>query len=241
LPGKVIPQGHLHVLTQTIEELENIFSQLGFEIAEGPEVEDEWHNFDAVNVPANHPARDMQDTFWLKQLVKSPDNRHHLLMRTQTSSMQARYMEENNPPLRIIVPGRTYRYEAADSTHDIQFTQLEGLMVDKNISVANFKAIMNVFFNTFFKENTEIRLRPSYFPFTEPSFEMDVKRSNKEWLELGGAGIVHPNVLRNCGIDPTEWRGFAFGLGIERLAMIKRGIPDARLLLSGDLRFIKQF
>jgi phenylalanyl-tRNA synthetase alpha chain len=175
----------------------------------------------------------MWDTFWLKDIG--------LLLRTHTSPMQARYMEKHNPPLRIIVPGRCFRHEATDATHDVQFYQFEGLMVGKNVSAANFKAIIEEFFKQFFSSDVEVRLRPSYFPFVEPGFEVDVKRKGKDWLEIMGAGMVHPNVFKAVGYIPNKWQGFAFGAGLERLAMIKYQIDDIRLFFNSDLRFLKQF
>ena len=253
-------RGHVHPLTKVIREIESIFGSMGFNVVEGPEVETEYYNFDALNIPDNHPARDMWDTFWLKQSAKGglfarPDLLRKsglgtkLLLRTHTSPVQIRYMETHNPPIRIISPGRCYRYEATDASHEIQFYQLEGLMADKDISIANFKAIIQHFFSRLFGEAIEVRLRPSYFPFTEPSFEVDIKRSQKskiknqksEWIEIAGAGMVHPNVFKAAGYNPRHWQGFAFGMGIDRIAMMKYKIPDVRLFHSGDLRFLKQF
>ena len=233
-PGKKLEVGHLHPLTQVRKEVEEIFQSMGFSVVEGPEVETEWYNFDALNIPKDHPARDFWDTFWLSQEAK-------LLLRTHTSPVQIRYMEKHNPPLRIIVPGRVFRHEATDASHEINFYQIEGLMVDKNISVANFKAIVEEFLRRFFKAKVEIRLRPSFFPFTEPSFEIDLKRGKGEWLEIMGAGMVHPNVFRFSGINPEDWQGFAFGVGMDRLAMLRYKINDVRLFYNGDLRFLKQF
>ncbi len=232
-PGIKVPQGHLHPITLVQRQIEDIFQSMGFSILDGPEVETSYYNFDALNVPKDHPARDMHDTFWLKDL--------DLLLRTHTSPMQARYMEKNNPPLRIIIPGRCFRHEATDSTHDFQFYQVEGLMVGKNVSVANLKAIIEEFFKEFFSSSDiKIRLRPSYFPFVEPGFEVDIKRKGGDWIEVMGAGMVHPNVFKEVGyVD--EWQGFAFGVGIDRLAMIKYQVDDIRLLYSSDLRFLKQF
>ena len=232
-PGIRIKSGHLHPLTQVKRDAEEIFQSMGFSIIEGPDVETENYNFDALNIPKEHPARDMWDTFWLKE--------QNLLLRTHTSPVQVRYMEKHNPPLRIIVPGRVFRHEATDSSHEIQFYQIEGLMIDKKISAANFKAIIEEFLRRFFKTEIEIRLRPSFFPFTEPSFEIDMKKGTGDWLEMMGAGMVHPNVLKAGGIDPEKYSGFAFGLGLTRLAMMKYGIDDIRLFNSGDLRFLEQF
>jgi phenylalanyl-tRNA synthetase alpha chain len=227
-------------------KVEEIFQSLGFEVVEGPEIEDEWHNFDALNIPPGHPARDVLSlgkTFYLKKGG---------VMRSHTSSVQIRYMEKNQPPLKIVVPGKVFRAEATDVSHEIEFWQLEGLMVDKDVSVANFKAIVEEFFKRFFEKEVKIRLRPSFFPFTEPSFEVDVSCvicggkgcpvcKNSGWLESGGAGMVHPQVFKNCKLNPKEWQGFAFGMGLTRLAMLKYKIPDIRLFNSGDLRFLKQF
>jgi phenylalanyl-tRNA synthetase alpha chain len=246
LPGKKVELGRFHPITLVKNKVEEIFQSLGFEIAFGPEIEDEWHNFDALNIPPNHPARDalsLGKTFYLE---------NKKLMRSHTSSVQIRYMETHHPPIKIIAPGKVFRKDAIDATHEIEFWQLEGLMVDKEISVANFKAIMEEFLKKFFEKETKIRLRPSYFPFTEPSFEVDIscvicqgegcqtcKKSG--WIEAVGAGMVHPQVLRNCKIDPREWQGFAFGVGLTRLAMLKYKIPDIRYFNSGDLRFLRQF
>lgn len=254
-PSKKVIHGHLHPLTLMRRKIENIFESMGFEIVEGPEVETEYYNFDALNVPADHPAREMQDTFWLQDNRKvSTDNKklitnnshessvmsHKLLMRTQTSSVQIRYAEKNDPPIRIISPGRAFRFEATDQTHDIQFHQVEGLMIDKNITLANLKGVLEILFKKIFGKEVEVRFRPSYFPFVEPGVEFDMKFRGK-WMEVGGAGMVHPKVLDVMGIDKSKWRGFAFGMGLERLAMIKYGIDDVRLFSSGDLRFLKQF
>ncbi len=253
LPGKKIKTGTLHPLTLILQKVEDIFQSMGFSIVEGPEIENEWYNFDALNIPKDHPARDLWDTFYIKSEKKHPKKTGRLLLRTHTSPVQIRFMEKNFPPFRIIAPGRVFRHEATDARHEINFYQVEGLMVDKNISVANFKAILQEFLNKFFEKNVKIRLRPSYFPFTEPSFEVDVLCINCQgrgcsicsregWIELMGAGMVHPNVFKNAGILPSEgWQGFAFGLGLERLAMAKYRINDIRLFYSSDLRFLNQF
>lgn len=231
-------KGCLHPLTQIIDQAVLIFAKLGFSVVLGPEIEDEWHNFDALNVPKDHPARDMQDTFWLK-------NQQGKLLRTHTSNTQIRYMEDlvkkgKNPPFAIIVPGKVFRNEATDATHEMQFYQIEGLMIGHDISVTHMKAILLGFFKEFFEgENIDIRLRPSFFPFVEPGFEVDLKRGDK-WIELLGAGMVHPNVLKNCGLDPNQYQGFAFGMGLDRLLMMKYKIPDVRYSYQGDLR-INQF
>ena len=257
-PGKYSEKGHLHPLTKMTREMASIFSAMGFETVDGPEVETEYYNFDALNIPRNHPAREMWDTFWLKEGqriagIKSTRGRHdRLLLRTHTSPVQIRYMESHNPPFRIIVPGRVYRYEATDASHDVQFHQIEGLMVDRTISIANFKAIIQEFFSRLFVKRVTIRLRPSYFPFTEPSFEIDIScvSCNQKgcsickktgWVELAGAGMVHPNVFKAAGYNPADARGFAFGMAIDRMALMKYNIPDIRLFRSGNLKFLKQF
>ena len=234
-PAAKLPKGHLHPLTHIQRKAQEIFQSMGFTIAEGPEIETEFYNFDTLNIPSNHPARDMWDTFWLK-----PKNAGFLL-RTHTSPVQARYMEKNNPPLRIIAPGRIFRYEATDASHEINFYQLEGLMIGKDVSVANFKAIIEEFYGQFFEKKTTVRLRPRYFPFTEPSFEIDMRQGKGKWLEMMGAGMVHPNVFKAVGYIPNNWQGFAFGMGLDRLAMMKYKIDDIRLLYSNDLHFLKQF
>ena len=231
-PGKKAELGHLHPLTQIQQKVNEIFSSLGFEIVEGPELETEWYNFDALNIPKDHPSRDLWDTFWMKD--------KDLLLRTHTSPVQIRHMEKYQPPIRIIAPGRVFRHEASDASHDMQFYQLEGLMVDKDISVANFKAVINEFLSQLFGKNVKIRLRPSFFPFVEPGFEVDMY-GPKGWMEMLGAGMVHPNVFKAAGYNPANWQGFAFGIGLDRIAMMKYKIDDIRLLYSGDLRFLKQF
>jgi len=232
-PGILPPEGHLHPITLVQRQIEEIFQSMGFSVVYGPEIETEYYNFDALNIPKNHPARDLWDTFWLKNLG--------LLLRTHTSPMQARYMEKHQPPLRIIVPGRCFRHEATDASHDVQFYQTEGLMVGKDVSLTHFKGIVEGFLKRFFGPEVKMRLRPSYFPFTEPSFEVDIKRKGKDWLEIMGAGMVHPNVFKTVGYVPGQWQGFAFGVGLDRLAMIKYQIDDIRLFYSGDLRFLRQF
>jgi phenylalanyl-tRNA synthetase alpha chain len=257
-PGVRPEKGHLHPLTKMTREMIDIFSQLGFEIVEGPEVETEYYNFDALNIPDYHPAREMWDTFWLSggyrmgEVNKKQTRHDRLLLRTHTSPVQVRYMETHNPPFRIIVPGRVYRYEATDASHDVQFHQLECLMVDKNASLASLKAIIHEFFSRLFTKRVTIRLRPSYFPFTEPSVEIDISCLSCKgkgcsickktgWVELAGAGMVHPNVFNAVGYNPQDVRGFAFGMAIDRLALMKYNIPDIRLFRSGDIRFLKQF
>jgi phenylalanyl-tRNA synthetase alpha chain len=234
-PGKKIVRGHLHPITHVMRKVEEIFESMGFKILEGPDIETEYYNFDALNIPKNHPARDAWDTFWLK-----PEN-SKLLLRTHTSPMQIRFMEKNNPPFRIIVPGRCFRYEAIDASHSHTFYQLEGLMVDRHINIANFRAIVEQFLKKMFGNNIEIRIRPSYFPFVEPGFEVDMKDASGKWLEIMGAGMVHPNVFKYSGYVPDEWQGFAFGMGIDRIAMLKYKINDIRLLYENDLKFLNQF
>ncbi|MDD2274365.1 MAG: phenylalanine--tRNA ligase subunit alpha [Candidatus Pacebacteria bacterium] len=246
LPAKPTDLGSLHPITQIRREMERIFQLMGFSVVEGPEIEDEWHNFDALNIPEGHPARDalsLGKTFYLKG---------GNVLRTQTSSAQVRYMKKMKPPIRIIVPGKVYRYETTDASHETNFFQLEGLLIDENVSVANLKAVLKKFLEEFFKREVEIRLRPSYFPFTEPSFEVDMlctvcdgkgcaacKRTG--WVEILGAGMVHPNVIKNGGLDPKKYKGFAFGLSIDRPTMMKYKINDIRLFHSGNLNFLKQF
>lgn len=250
VPGKKPGIGHLHPLTQTKREVEEIFQSMGFFVAEGPEVENEWYNFDALNIPKDHPARDAWDTFWLKS------QNTKLLLRTHTSPVQIRYMESHKPPLRIIAPGNVFRHEATDASHEFQLSQVEGLMVDKEVSAANFKATIGEFFKKFFSlqdgKEVKIRLRPDFFPFTEPSFDVSIgclvcggkgcpACKNSGWVELAGAGMVHPNVFKAAGLNPKEWKGWAFGFGLERLTMMKHKINDIRLFRLGDLRFLNQF
>ena len=232
-------EGHIHPMSQMIREIYEIFKSIGYEIAFGPELETEHYNFDALNVPADHPARDMQDTFWVKPDPKNPTP-EKMLLRTQTSAVQIRYMENHKPPLKVIVPGRVFRNEATDATHEAHFFQLEGLCVDKNITLEDLKGTLEYFFEKFFGEEIKVRFRPSYFPFVEPGVEVDVFTKGK-WMEVMGAGMVHPTVLSSVGIDPTEYRGFAFGVGLDRFAMIKFGIPDVRMLYQPDLRIFNQF
>ncbi|PSO45681.1 MAG: phenylalanine--tRNA ligase subunit alpha [Parcubacteria group bacterium SW_6_46_9] len=232
--------GHLHPLSKLQREINDIFYDLGFAVAEGPEAEDEFHNFDALNIPEDHPARDLWDTFWLK------DNNLGELLRTQTSSVQIRHMEDedNEPPFQIIAPGKVYRYEATDATHETQFYQLEGLMIDNNITLADLRGVLAEFFAEFYDDEMDMRLRPSYFPFTEPSVEVDMRPAGNpddEWVEILGAGMVHPHVLESVGVNPHKWQGFAFGMGIDRLAMLKHGVEDVRLFYNGDLRLVNQF
>jgi phenylalanyl-tRNA synthetase alpha chain len=231
LPGRGNQPSNLHPVSRTIARIESFFGDLGFEVKTGPEVEDGFHNFDALNIPANHPARADHDTFYF-----SPN----IMLRTQTSGVQIRTMEAENPPLRIISPGRVYRNDY-DQTHTPMFHQVEGLMVDKNISFADLKGILHDFLHHFFEEDLQVRFRPSYFPFTEPSAEVDVMGKNGKWLEVLGCGMVHPNVLKAVNIDPEEYTGFAFGMGVERLTMLRYGVNDLRAFFENDLRFLKQF
>jgi len=238
---------HIHPITKVIQEATSVFLKMGFEVASGPELEDEYYNFDALNIPKDHPARDMQDTFWLepKELKK--------LLRTQTSDVQIHYMEENKPPFAIIVPGKVFRNEATDSTHDAQFHQIEGLVVGENINLSNLKKILETFLQKLFNDdNVKIRLRPGYFPFVEPGLEIDMvcsrcggkgcpSCSHSGWIEVLGAGMVHPDILNNVGIDSRKYQGFAFGVGVDRIAMIKYGVDDIRRFYSGDLRLVNQF
>jgi phenylalanyl-tRNA synthetase alpha chain len=256
------PAGHLHPITQTIREIYAVFAELGFEVATGPELEREFYNFDALNIPKDHPSRDMQDTFWIKETEKEKTDKKtrsqevadvrlgRRLLTTQTSAVQIRYMENHKPPFRVIVPGKVFRNEATDATHEAQFFQLEGLLVDKKVSLADLKGTLEHVFKKIFGESSQIRFRPSYFPFVEPAVEVDVKwvkpgkdgeQGEAKWLEVLGAGLVHPNVLRAGGLDPAKWQGFAFAFGIDRIVMLKYGIDDIRQLYSGDLRFVNQF
>ena len=232
LPGRGRGMGGLHPVSRTMERIELLFRSIGFEVADGPEIETDFYNFTALNQPENHPARSMHDTFYLA------DGKH--LLRTHTSPIQIRYMEQRQPPIRIIAPGRVYRVDS-DATHSPMFHQVEGLWIDESVSFANLKGVLVDFFQRFF-ENPElkIRFRPSFFPFTEPSAEIDMSFGDG-WLEVGGCGMVHPNVLRNVGIDSGRYQGFAFGLGPDRLTMLRYGVKDLRLFYENDLRFLKQF
>ncbi len=242
LPGRGQQPGGLHPITRTRRRIESLFRHAGFTVEEGPEVEDDWHNFEALNIPANHPARAMHDTFYF------PDGR---LLRTHTSPVQVRAMLRDAPPLRMIMPGRVYRCDS-DMTHTPMFHQVEGLVVDEGVSLANLKAVLHDFVQRYFERSLGIRFRPSYFPFTEPSAEVDIEcvfcsgagcRVCKQtgWLEVAGCGMVHPNVLRNVGIDPERYTGYAFGMGIERLTMLRYNVNDIRLYFDNDLRFLRQF
>jgi len=244
LPGRRRALGRLHPLTQVTDDIVRSFRKIGFVVADGPEIEDEYHCFDALNTPADHPARDLQDTFYLKA-DSFPDSRPRLL-RTHTSSVQIRVMEKQPPPVRIIVPGRVYRRDNADATHNPTFQQIEGLYVDKGVTVGDLKGTVEFVFRELLGSDVKIRFRPHYFSYTEPSFEIDfssalVKRMGKDWLEIAGCGMVHPQVFETVGYDPEVWSGWAFGFGIERIAMIRYGINDIRLFYENDLRFLNQF
>jgi phenylalanyl-tRNA synthetase alpha chain len=231
LPGRGSPPGGLHPVTRTLRRMIRILEQAGFEVHTGPEIEDEFHNFTALNIPDDHPARDMHDTFYL------PGGK---LLRTHTSPVQIRAMREHGAPIRLIAPGRVYRCDS-DLTHTPMFTQVEGLLIDRDVSFANLKALLYEFVSSFFERSVELRFRPSYFPFTEPSAEVDVLSESGRWLEILGCGMVHPNVLGNVGIDAEQYRGYAFGMGVERLAMLRYGVDDLRLFFESDLRFLRQF
>jgi phenylalanyl-tRNA synthetase alpha chain len=243
LPGRGQRPGGLHPLTQTLQRIENLFAEIGFEVVEGPEIEDDYHNFGALNIPPSHPARAMHDTFYVNP---------HTVLRTHTSPVQIRYMEQYKPPLRMLAPGRVYRCDS-DVTHSPMFHQVEGLLVDKNVSFADLQGILADFARCFFEQDDlQTRFRASYFPFTEPSAEVDVQCvicggrgcnvcKQSGWLEVLGCGMVHPNVLAGVGIDPEEFSGFAFGMGVERLAMLRYGVNDLRLFFENDLQFLRQF
>jgi len=239
LPGRRRALGKLHPLTQVTDDIVRAFRKIGFAVADGPEIEDEYHCFDALNTPADHPARDSQDTFYLN----TGDKR---LLRTHTSSVQIRVMEKQAPPVRIIVPGRVYRRDNADATHNPTFHQIEGLYVDKNVTVGDLKGTVEFVFRELMGSDVKIRFRPHYFSYTEPSYEIDftnalVKKMGKDWLEIAGCGMVHPQVFETVGYDAKEWTGWAFGFGIERIAMLRYGINDIRLFYENDVRFLKQF
>ncbi|HSC22746.1 MAG TPA: phenylalanine--tRNA ligase subunit alpha [Casimicrobiaceae bacterium] len=232
LPGRGVRAGGLHPLTRTLERVETLFRSLGFDVADGPEIEDDFHNFTALNTPENHPARSMHDTFYVEG---------GLVLRTHTSPIQVRYMETHAPPIRIIAPGRVYRVDS-DATHSPMFHQVEGLWIGADVSFADLKAVFSEFLRNFFeRDDVTLRFRPSFFPFTEPSAEIDMRFGEGGWLEIAGAGQVHPNVLRAVSIDPERWQGFAFGIGPDRLAMLRYGVDDLRLFYENDLRFLRQF
>ncbi len=241
-PQRSQQKGSLHPLSILQKEVEEIFSEMGFEVADGPEVESEYYNFEALNIPAHHPARDMQDTFFLN--CPTDKKQGQLVLRTHTSPVQIRMMEKYGAPLRLIVPGRVFRYEATDATHDSTFNQVEGLLIDKNISLAHLKGLMQEFLKRFFKEEATVRFRPGYFPFVEPGIEMDMlwtKNGKSKWLEVMGAGMVHPNVLKAGGLDSNKYQGWAFGFGLTRFALLRYNIDGIRSLHSNDLRYLKQF
>lgn len=235
LPGRRAARGGLHPVTRTLERIAAIFGQLGYELSDGPEIEDDWHNFEALNFPPHHPARAMHDTFYFG------DGR---LLRTHTSGVQVRYMDEHTPPLRMIAAGKVYRSDS-DQTHSPMFHQVEGLLVDEHATFADLKGTLAEFVRAFFEQDFEMRFRPSYFPFVEPGAEVDIAWQQPDgstrWLEVLGCGMVHPNVLRNCGIDPERYSGFAFGLGVERFAMLRYGVNDLRAFFENDVRFLRQF
>jgi len=231
LPGREPEVGGLHPVTKVMERIEAFFSRIGYSVEEGPEIEDDYHNFEALNIPGHHPARAMHDTFYFDA---------HRLLRTHTSPVQVRTMEAQKPPIRIICPGRVYRCDY-DQTHSPMFHQVEGLIIDKGISFADLKGTLEQFLQEFFEQDVKVRFRPSYFPFTEPSIEVDIDRGDGKWLEVLGCGMVHPKVLQMSGIDPEEYTGFAFGMGVERFAMLRYGVDDLRLFFENDLRFLGQF
>ena len=232
LPGRGLGTGTLHPITRTLERVEALFRSLGFTVADGPEIEDDFHNFTALNTPENHPARSMQDTFYVEG---------GMVLRTHTSPIQVRYMETHAPPIKIIAPGRVYRVDS-DATHSPMFHQVEGLWIDRDVSFADLKGVFTEFLRSFFeRDDIKVRFRPSFFPFTEPSAEIDMAFGDGGWLELAGSGQVHPNVLRAVGLDPQRWQGFAFGMGPDRLAMLRYGVNDLRLFYENDLRFLRQF
>ena len=254
LPGRRRLLGKLHPLTQVTEDIVRSFRKIGFVVADGPEIEDEYHCFDALNTPADHPARDLQDTFYVRTAPANAmsgnpgatPSASSLLLRTHTSSVQIRVMENQQPPVRIIVPGRVYRRDNADATHNPTFHQVEGLYVDRNVTVGDLKGTVEFVFKELMGPETKIRFRPHYFSYTEPSFEIDfssplTRKMGKEWLEIAGCGMVHPQVFQNVGYDPETWTGWAFGFGIERIAMIRYGINDIRLFYENDVRFLRQF
>ncbi len=255
LPAPATPRGSVHPVSQVIDELTEIFTDLGFAVAEGPEIEDDWHNFTALNIPQTHPARAMHDTFYMEGAKKSPGAAPRVL-RTHTSPVQIRTMMSETPPIRIIAPGRVYRSDS-DATHTPMFHQIEGLVIDKGIHMGHLKWTLETFLKAFFeRDDIVLRLRPSYFPFTEPSAEVDIgwsiekgrrvvggspESGNGGWMEVLGSGMVHPRVIANCGLDPAEWQGFAFGTGVDRLAMLKYGMDDLRAFFDGDLRWLKHY
>lgn len=243
VPGVRPRLGHLHPITQTIEDIKDIMGRLGFTVAEGPEVEDPWHNFEALNIPADHPARDPLDNFYLATATRAAGMDAHdegWLLRSQTSTVQIRVMEQTKPPVRVISLGRVYRPDTADATHYPMFHQIEGLLVDGRVTMADLKSVLRLFARSYFEDDVHIRFRPSFFPFTEPSVEVDMSWHGG-WIEIAGAGMVDPNVLRAVGYDPEEVTGFAFGVGIERICMGRHGIADIREFFKNDVRFLHQF
>jgi phenylalanyl-tRNA synthetase alpha chain len=237
-PGLRPRIGNRHILMKVVDELTGLFGRMGFSVATGPEVEDDFHNFVALNIPESHPARDPLDNFYLE----SSSRQGQLLLRTQTSTVQVRVMQTQTPPIRVVIPGRVYRPDTTDATHLPMFHQLEALVVDRHVTMVDLKSTVMQFIHAYFGPATRVRFRPSFFPFTEPSAEVDVWFEDKQrWIELGGCGMVHPNVFKNCGIDPEEYSGWAFGLGIERIAMRKYGIQDIRSFVENDIRFLRQF
>ena len=249
LPGRGQTIGGLHPVTRTLQRIQNIFASVGYDVEEGPEIEDDYHNFEALNIPSHHPARAMHDTFYVRATEEDGDTKH--VLRTHTSPVQVRTMENQEPPIRIICPGRVYRCDS-DLTHTPMFHQVEGLVVDKNISFADLKGTVDQFLKAFFEADVPVRFRPSYFPFTEPSAEVDIQCtncggdgcrvcSNTGWLEVMGCGMVHPNVFKASGVDTETYTGFAFGMGVERLAMLRYGVNDLRLFFENDLKFLRQF
>lgn len=241
--------GHIHPVERVIKDITDIFVEMGFEIASGPEMEDEFHNFDALNMPGDHPARDMQDTFWIEKEGNSalPD-----LLRTHTSNVQIRFGENHEVPFKIVVPGKVYRNEATDRTHEVQFHQIEGMAIGTDVTLANLKFYLNTFLRRMFGDDVVTQFRPGFFPFVEPGIEVDMQCfrckgdgcptcSHSGWIEILGAGMTHPKVLESAGIDPSKFQGFAFGIGVDRIAMMKYGIDDVRVLYNGDLRLIQQF
>tara|TARA_A200000159_G_scaffold155114_1_gene168592 strand:- start:273 stop:1253 length:981 start_codon:yes stop_codon:yes gene_type:complete len=233
MPGKIYPSGSIHILEQTMLDIKKIFSEIGFNVAYGPEIDDDYHNFSALNVPEHHPARDMQDTFFVDK---------DIVLRTHTSNVQIHLMEEEEPPLRFIVPGRVYRNEAISYKSYCLFHQVEGLFVDKNVSFSQLKGCLEYFAKKMFGANRKMRWRPSYFPFTEPSAEVDIwDEQRNQWMEILGCGMVDPEVFKSVGYDTNVWRGYAFGMGVERIAMLKHDIDDIRLFYNGDVRFLRQF
>ena len=250
IPGKTREIGHIHPISQVQEEVERIFSQMGFAVMDGPEVESEYYNFEGLNIPEDHPARDMQDTFFIKD--KHDEKHGKMVLRTHTSPVQIRTMEKYGAPLRVIVPGRTFRYEATDAGHDTTFYQVEGMLIDKDISLCHLKGIMKEFLTRLFGKEVNVRFRPGYFPFVEPGLELDFSCllcdqkgcrvcKNSGWIEFMGAGMIHENVLKAGGIDGKKYQGWAFGFGLTRLVMMRFGIDDIRLLMSGNLKFNRQF